>query len=142
MSILKFARHPAALFGLTVVLIAWTGAFVQLQKDRSDIERAAIDRGIAAAQLFGTFSGNGALDGVARLVAYRTIPEIRAHHCSRDSTDHIFEPYEQRKIVYLAIAALVTLLALVFVLLIRRRHAALEHANNLFPPRCAIWRTD
>jgi diguanylate cyclase (GGDEF)-like protein/PAS domain S-box-containing protein len=311
MSILKFARHLAALFGLTIVLIAWTGAFFQLQKDKSEIEQAAIDRASAAVQLFekdtvrmlkgvdavllmlrhayyadranfrlesfadeaqklsdvalnfgfvnregyltkrttglsgppiylgdrdhfvaqkvaindrlyigktvllrvtgeaslqvsralrepgggfegilvasidpafakqfsealklganssvsvwgldgqlraaygfktvptrtlaigvaeragpsGTFWGTGTLDGVARLIAYRTLAEHALIITVGESTDHIFEPYAQRKVVYLGIAALVTFLALIFVLLIRRRHAELEEANNHF----------
>ena len=87
----------------------------------------------------GHFWGNGAQDGINRLVSYRTVAGYPLYLTVGEPTDHIFADYELHRNIYFAIAIALTLLALTAVaftiqrqLSLERSKLSLEQTNNRF----------
>jgi methyl-accepting chemotaxis protein len=87
----------------------------------------------------GHFWGNGAEDGIDRLVSYRTVAGYPLFITVGETTRHIFADYEIHRTIYFAIAIALTLLALIVVistivrqLSLERSKSSLERTNSRF----------
>jgi methyl-accepting chemotaxis protein len=77
----------------------------------------------------GYFWGNGAQDGIERLVSYRTVAGHPLVITVGEPTRHIFADYELRRTIYFAIATALTLLALIVVISTILRQFSLERSK-------------
>jgi diguanylate cyclase (GGDEF)-like protein len=78
----------------------------------------------------GHFWGGGAADGVTRLVTYRTISDFPLVITIGESEQHIFTDFRHHRLIYLSIAAALTLVTVMFVVIILQRQLALERTNR------------
>jgi methyl-accepting chemotaxis protein len=77
----------------------------------------------------GYFWGNGAQDGIDRLVSYRTVAGYPLYITVGETTRHIFADYELHRIIYFAIAIALTLLALIAIASTVLRQSSLERSK-------------
>jgi diguanylate cyclase (GGDEF)-like protein len=78
----------------------------------------------------GHFWGAGAADGVRRLVTYRTLSDFPLVIAIGESEEHIFADFRHHRSVHVLIAAALTLVTVVFVVIILQRQSALERTNS------------
>ena len=78
----------------------------------------------------GHFWGGGAADGVSRLVTYRTLSDFPLVITIGESEEHIFADFRHHRLIYVLIAAALTLVTIVFVVIILQRQSALERTNG------------
>jgi diguanylate cyclase (GGDEF)-like protein len=78
----------------------------------------------------GHFWGGGAADGVSRLVTYRTLSDFPLVIAIGESEEHIFADFRHHRLIYVLIAAALTLVTVVFVVIILQRQSALERTNS------------
>jgi diguanylate cyclase (GGDEF)-like protein len=74
--------------------------------------------------------GGGAADGVNRLVTYRTLSDYPLVITIGESEEHIFADFRHHRLIYVLIAAALTLVTVIFVIIILQRQTALERANS------------
>ena len=80
----------------------------------------------------GHFWGAGAADGVNRLVTYRTLSDFPLVITIGESEEHIFADFRHHRLIYVLIAAALTLVTLVFVVIILQRQRRLKTVNGRF----------
>ena len=80
----------------------------------------------------GHFWGAGAADGVNRLVTYRTLSDYPLVITIGESEEHIFADFRHHRLIYVLIAAALTLVTVVFVVIILQRQRRLETVNGRF----------
>jgi methyl-accepting chemotaxis protein len=80
----------------------------------------------------GYFWDGGAHDGINRLISYRTVDGYPLLVKLARAEHEIFADHERRKTTYLAVAAVLTLLVLIFVVASFRRQLSLEQTNFRF----------
>ena len=80
----------------------------------------------------GHFWGGGALDGINRLVSYRTVAGYPLLVTIGETESHVFAADERQRMNYIAIAAFLTLLVLIAVGTRFRRQLSLEQMNLRF----------
>ncbi len=78
----------------------------------------------------GHFWGGGAADGVTRLVTYRTLSDFPLVITIGESEEHIFADFRHHRLIYALIAAALTLVTVIFVVIILQRQSALERTNS------------
>ena len=78
----------------------------------------------------GHFWGGGAADGVTRLVTYRTLSDFPLVITIGESEEHIFADFRHHRLIYVLIAAALTLVTVMFVVIILQRQSALERTNS------------
>jgi methyl-accepting chemotaxis protein len=80
----------------------------------------------------GYFWGGGVLDGINRLVSYRVVAGYPLIVTIGETEHNIFAEYERHRMIYLAIAAVLSLLVLIAVIISMRRQLSLEKTNYRF----------
>jgi diguanylate cyclase (GGDEF)-like protein/PAS domain S-box-containing protein len=78
----------------------------------------------------GYFWGQGAADGVRRLVTYRQMQDYPLVITVGEAEDHIFASYMAHRNVYLGVAVILSILSTLFVAGIWHRQKAVERANR------------
>jgi methyl-accepting chemotaxis protein len=80
----------------------------------------------------GHYWGGVINDGINRLISYRVIAEYPLILVIGETESHVFEEYNAHRLIYVATAAILTLLTLIAVSVILRRQVLLKHTNNRF----------
>ena len=80
----------------------------------------------------GFFWGRHALDGIGRLISYRTVAGYPLFVTVGETESHIFADYEFHRLIYTAIAVALTLLALIAVAFNIIRQSSLERSKLSF----------
>src|SRR2546423_3738036 len=80
----------------------------------------------------GQFWGGGAVDGTNRLVSYRVVAGYPLLITLAMAEHEIFAAYERHRMIYIAVAAILTLLVLIAVGASIRRQSSLEQTNFWF----------
>jgi methyl-accepting chemotaxis protein len=80
----------------------------------------------------GHFWGGGVVDGVNRLAFYRTVSEFPLIVTIGTAENIIFSDYERNRLIYIAVAILLTLLVLGAIIVSVRRQSWLERTNFWF----------
>jgi methyl-accepting chemotaxis protein len=119
-------QSSIALFGLDGV----TRAFYGFSAPPNNISERMSDA--LARTPAGYFWSGGALDGTNRLVSYRTVAGHPLLVTIGETESHVFADYERQRMIYVAIAAFLTLLVLIAVGTRVRRQLSLEQMNLRF----------
>ncbi len=78
----------------------------------------------------GYFWGGGQADGIRRLVTYRTIPDYPLIVTVGETEAYVFKNANRQMLIYLGIAAVVTLVTAFFIAVIVQRQSTLESLNT------------
>jgi|HubBroStandDraft_5_1064220.scaffolds.fasta_scaffold07928_3 diguanylate cyclase (GGDEF)-like protein len=78
----------------------------------------------------GYFWGGGAADNVTRLVTYRSLSDFPLVITIGESEEHIFASFHHHRLIYVSIAAALTLVTIMFVVIILQRQSTLERTNS------------
>jgi diguanylate cyclase (GGDEF)-like protein len=70
---------------------------------------------LATGPLSGSYWGRGLVDGVTRLIAYRTSEEFALHFAIGLAEDDILSEYRRHRVAYVVVASIVTLLVLIVI---------------------------
>jgi methyl-accepting chemotaxis protein len=101
----------------------------------SSADKNGLPKGLAGALAQapkGHFWGGGALDGVMRLAFYRTVAEYPLIVTFGTAESVIFNDYERHRLIYIALAGVLTLLVLSAIVISVRRQSSLERTNFWF----------
>jgi methyl-accepting chemotaxis protein len=80
----------------------------------------------------GHFWDGGEADGVNRLVSYRTSAEYGLVQTVGEAETHVFADYKFHRLIYIAVAIVLTLLVMTAITVIIRRQRSLERTNMRF----------
>ena len=78
----------------------------------------------------GHFWGAGAADGINRLVTYRTLSDYPLVITIGESEEHILADFRHQRLIYVLIAAALSFVTIIFVVIILQRQSALERTNG------------
>ena len=99
--------------------------FVKPPQQQTAVMRESLTHG-----LNGHFWGGGSVDGVPRLVSYRTLTDFPLVVTIGESEGHIFADFRHHSLIYFLIATALTLVTVMFVVIILQRQSTLERANS------------
>jgi methyl-accepting chemotaxis protein len=121
------ARSGVNLWGLDGVIRASYG-FSAPNLDKNTIPNVLADALNRASD--GSFWGDSAIDGVNRLSSYRVVAGYPLLVSIGEAESHIFADYERHRMIYIGLAAVLTLLALTAVTFSIRRQSSLESSKS------------
>jgi PAS domain-containing protein len=113
-----------SLDGVIMASSGLSGATVGRQVMQQDLRDAL------ARSPTGHYWGNGAVDGINRLVAYRVTERFALLVMVGLAENHIFESYERNRATYVTIASIVTFLVLIAIAAGIRHHLRLDRIRD------------
>jgi methyl-accepting chemotaxis protein len=126
------AHSGVNLWGLDGVIRASYG-FSAANPDKNAIPKVladAVNRASDGSFWGDGFWGDGAIDGINRLSSYRVVAGYPLLVSVGEAESHIFADYERHRMIYIGLAAVLTLWALTAVTLSIRRQSSLESSKS------------